>query len=231
MPELAQRITASHKAAAKRAAAHLARTRKLKLSATESLELVASVMGVANWQTLLAMAREGRGPRIDDGQPQPAPDKSIAQRLAEYFEKPDGTWGEHPDVSREDWAYECDNGNTRRSYWEFVEAKMDEIGEMPPWERDASFAVILAKAAGIDVELNEDEDGWTALDPLGFMFLADQGCEKDVWEAAAADVERYIARKRHLTQGQVDSLTEQEWLALASEVFQSPPEGDHPSAG
>jgi hypothetical protein len=37
-----------------------------------------------------------------------------------------GHWGHHPDKLIEDWRYEVANGDTRRGYWEWVAAQLDE---------------------------------------------------------------------------------------------------------
>jgi hypothetical protein len=35
-----------------------------------------------------------------------------------------GYWGEHPEHPVEDWLYEIANLDTRRGYWEWVEARI-----------------------------------------------------------------------------------------------------------
>lgn len=35
-----------------------------------------------------------------------------------------GYWGEHPDHPLLDWRYEVANDDTRRGYWEWVEARI-----------------------------------------------------------------------------------------------------------
>ena len=75
MDDYVERLISSHKMAAKRAAAHLQKTRNLKLQPNEALELVAQISGV-NWQTLLGLAKQGRVPEnsaLPDASPvQPA---------------------------------------------------------------------------------------------------------------------------------------------------------------
>ena len=39
-------------------------------------------------------------------------------------DKHGGYWSEHPDFPSEDWQYEVACRNTRRGYWEWVEAKL-----------------------------------------------------------------------------------------------------------
>jgi len=37
-----------------------------------------------------------------------------------------GPWDNHPDFPSEDWQTEVHFGDTRRGYWEWVRAKMEE---------------------------------------------------------------------------------------------------------
>lgn len=219
MSELAQRIVTSHKEAAKRAAEHLSRTRKLKLSSTESLELVARVLGVANWQTLLGLANAGKGPRIDDGAvfvaPEVAPKElTAAEQLANYYGTPTA-WGAHPKWTRKDWAYEVDNNDTGASYWEYVVSEIESHQEMYPWERDASFAVQLVKKSG--AEVGEGDDGWVLCTQHDFFFGTEHDDEKSVWDDAADELQRHMAVVLKLSTP--SELSEAQWLKLAEEYF------------
>lgn len=233
MSALAQRIITSHKEAAKRAVAHLGKTRKLKLSATESLELVACVLGVANWQTLLALANDGRGPRIDDGKPTPTAAtgagwaKSDVWRLSEYFATLEG-WGEHPIFTREDWQHEAENGDTSRGYWEHVEAEIERTGMMLPWERDGRFDVKLVQMAGVGVDNSEDDESWLVMDPWGYIFVPDCSSEKEAWQVAASEVQRNVAQELQLSAEDLQRYSEQDWLEATAHVhaaYSSPDAG------
>src|SRR3954452_4769817 len=60
----------------------------------------------------------------------------------------DSVWDDHPDFASEDWKYEVENGDTRRGYWDWVAAKLEEAEgsnepeetpELPPihkWSTD-----------------------------------------------------------------------------------------------
>jgi hypothetical protein len=214
MSELAQRIVASHKSAAKRAVFHLGKTRKLKMSSTESLELVACILGVANWQTLLAMAKEGRGPRIDDGTlvaAAPVKEQSDAEKLADYYGTAD-SWGEHPYHTREDWSHEVEEGNTGLSYWEHVANEIDSRNEMFPWERDASLDCKLAKLGAYavvyePVVAGETQLGWCVLSPATLEFVITEcHSEEEAWQLAAIEV-------RDETCHQLD-ISHQRWAIL-----------------
>lgn len=50
------------------------------------------------------------------------------KRLADasaLADKHGGVWREHPDHRVEDWKYEVANDDTRRSYWDWVLAKLE----------------------------------------------------------------------------------------------------------
>lgn len=206
MSELSQRIVTSHKEAAKRAAEYLSKARKLKLSSVESLELVARTLGVANWPTLQAMAKQGRGPRIDDGQAPAtvaapvaaAPEKTVVERLKDYYGT-DSSWGECPDYTREEWQDEVSNEDTLLGYWETVENMLGERGYMLPWERDADANVKLATEAGLEVvhaseyeHADDDEDnGWFVVRDGDALFDPDDS-ESDAWARAA----KYVLAKQ-----------------------------------
>jgi hypothetical protein len=51
------------------------------------------------------------------------PDKELsAEELAEKY----GEWNSHPTHSATDWQQEVNENNTRRSYWEWVAAQIEE---------------------------------------------------------------------------------------------------------
>ena len=224
MSELAQRIITSHKEAAKRAVAHLGQTRKLKLSPTESLELVAAVLGIANWQTLLALAKAGRGPRIDDGKPAPIAETvkevSNSTRLSEYFATPEG-WGEHPQVPRKDWRYLVDNNDTGLGYWEHVEAECDRLGIMLPWERDAMFDYKVTQAAGVSVEWSSDEEpenDWLICDRWGYIFESNGSTEKEALQKATSSILRHVSDVIKMNAADFERYSEDDWLAAIARV-------------
>jgi hypothetical protein len=229
MSELAQRITTSHKSAAKRAISHLKKTRNLKMSSTESLELVACVLGVANWQTLLAMAKEDRGPRIVDGKivapvAEPVVEKSNVKQLADYYGT-SNSWGEHPGHTRDDWRYEVENDNTGLSYWEYVESEIHNRNEMFPWERDACLDLKLAKLAGLTVEYEAEEDGvtlddWSVRDTSkGELTIPDCVSEEDAWQQASAEILHKALESLGTTLSQWDALTAIERRNEAEQVY------------
>lgn len=226
MSELAQRIITSHKEAAKRAVAFLGTTRKLKLSSTESLELVASVLGVANWQTLLAMAKDCRGPRIDEGtQAQRgtavATEETIERRLSDYFATVEG-WGEHPDFPVADWQYEVENDSTRLGYWAHVEAEIERTGAMLPWERAASFHAQLCDIFQVSVEASSEDSSWLICDPNEIVFQCIGQDEKSALRNAAGDLERHIASSlEDVSANELEAFTDAQWLVAAHRVADS----------
>lgn len=66
-------------------------------------------------------------------------DENVTARLRDYFSD-EGNWGEHPKYPRSDWEYETSEGNTGRSYWEFVEAELDANQERFPWDSELDLA-------------------------------------------------------------------------------------------
>ena len=206
MSDISQRIVTSHKEAAKRAAEYLSKARKLKLSSVESLELVARTLGVANWPTLQAMAKQGRGPRIDEGQAPAtvqapvaaAPEKTVVERLKDYYGT-DSSWGECPDYPREQWRSEVEDDDTLLGYWEMVENMLGERGYMLPWERDTDPNVKLATEAGLEVvhasdyeHADDDEDnGWFVVKDGDALFDPEDS-ESEAWARAA----KYVLDKQ-----------------------------------
>ena len=45
-----------------------------------------------------------------------------------------GVWGEHPDYPVDEWQLEVANDDTRKGYWEWVKAKIEEADEDEPDE-------------------------------------------------------------------------------------------------
>jgi hypothetical protein len=228
---LAERIIASHKDAAKRATSYLENTRRLKLSPPESLELVARVLGAPNWQTLLALAKGGRGPRVDvcsftDGRRLLQAEKRVSERLAEYYST-NGYKGEHPEETVWDWVAETGVG-LRLGYWEYVERQIRLQDALLPWEREASDVVKLVRAAGIDVGFWPEDDKpsydphklsdtepwwqiWKGRKRLGARYNS----EVDAWDVAATAVEQRVLEQAKLSAEQWNKLEEAEKLKLA----------------
>jgi hypothetical protein len=198
MSNRAQSIISSHKEAAKRATDYLGTTRKLPLKQADALELVARVLGVANWQTLNAMAKQGQAPRM----PGPAPlailaDDGIetrARRMAELYSVQTG-WKEHPFLLREDWV-SCDSGaDDGFDYWRFVVRRLDELKAVMPWDRDEVEEVKVARAGGIDIDIDFDSENWVVASAEDGEFLDQLGTasELQAWQDAAASVGVVVA--------------------------------------
>lgn len=45
--------------------------------------------------------------------------------MAESLQSKYGTWGEHPQFSEHDWREEVANRDTRRGYWDWVQAQIE----------------------------------------------------------------------------------------------------------
>lgn len=241
MSELSQRIITSHKEAAKRAVFFLNKKRKLKMTVSESLELLSCILGVSNWQTLLAMAGQEKGPRIDDGKAVVQGGATVVavdyvEMLKNYY----GTatsWGEHPSHLRSDWQLEVENGDTGAPYWAYVLSEIESRGEMLPWERDESLEVRLAKAAGWIVEdagVGADyfsASGWRRL-RQGKTEPEIRGCdtELEAWQLAAGEVSSRVCQVFWLRSTQWRAMTFDEQLSKAEQAYDLDSElGDAPS--
>lgn len=201
--QLADRIITSHKEAAKRASAYLQETRNLKLKPTEALELVARVLGTANWQTLLGLAKQGQVPRrghfpavpvaehtsdsdsidlLDDtriSSDTSEGDADDIRRLAQYYAR-EGKPGEHPRLTRQAWQA----AEAERSYWEWVFYEIICNCGLLPWDADEMESYQLASAAGVTLECTEN-GRWRAHAPDGLyieVYYADN--ETRAWDDA-----------------------------------------------
>lgn len=178
MASTADSIVTSYKEAAKRATEYLQGARNLKLKPPEALELVARVFGVANWQTLLGMAKDGKVPHASwqAATPLAEPAEEAAgvgdaivssdihpgdaeevMRLANYYASDAGGDGEHPRWTRQAWK----SAESERPYWEW--AYYEIIGAMGllPWDADDMESCQLSRAAGVTVECT-DNGYWLA---------------------------------------------------------------------
>ena len=194
MSHNAQAIISSHKEAAKRAVQYLQGARNLKLKPAEALELVARVLGVANWQTLNALAKQSRAPRISEGGSATLGESVDvrARRMAEMYAVANG-WKEHPFLLREDWVT-CDEDGPDDGYvyWRFVIRRLDEIKAVMPWNREELDDVKVARAGGIDIDYDfaAEELGWgvASAEDDEFLDLAVHDSEAEAWRVAAAAV-------------------------------------------
>lgn len=66
MPSKSEAILSSHRDAASRVTKHFSARHNLALKPNDALDVVALVLGAANWKTLRAMAENGRVPRMAD---------------------------------------------------------------------------------------------------------------------------------------------------------------------
>lgn len=189
-----QSITSSHKEAAKRASQYLQGVRNLKLKPAEALELVARVLGVANWQTLNAMAKQGRAPRMVESGNAALVDsvEARARQMSEMYSVANG-WKEHPFLLREDWVT-CDSAGVDDGYdyWRFVVRRLGEIKAVMPWDREELDDVKVARAGGIDIDYDfaAEDLGWgvASAEDDEFLDLAVHDSEMEAWRVAAAAV-------------------------------------------
>ncbi|MBD2745995.1 hypothetical protein IC232_04700 [Microvirga sp. BT688] len=69
--------------------------------------------------------------------PKPLPDTTHPD-ASQLIAGIDSVWDDHPDYPSEDWQYEVGNGDTRRGYWDWVAAKLEEAENEGDGAEDAS---------------------------------------------------------------------------------------------
>jgi hypothetical protein len=225
MSEIAQRIVTSHKEAAKRATGYLVGARRLKLKHAEALELVARVLGAANWQTLNAMAQQGKAPRGVIAENSVTEIVSLtedraAELLAQHYTS--RGWTEHPAHLREQWA-NCDSGTeSDHGYWRWVYRRMLEDEAMMPWEREGHPDIQIARAGGVDIDFDPFSSEWVvaSAEDDEFLSLDPHDAEAEAWREAAAAVALGTASRlgREAT-AQWDNLTQAQRLQLVRKAF------------
>jgi len=62
----------------------------------------------------------GEGPGATVTQDTRSDDRLTGQELANRYIGPDGSWGQHPTHTLEDWKSEIEEENTRQGYWDWV---------------------------------------------------------------------------------------------------------------
>lgn len=188
MSTATQRIVTSHKEAAKRASAYLYGIRNLKLKHAEALELVARVLGAANWQTLEAIANRSSAPLAGQGTAagRDTDIDALARQVCGAYNLIG--WSQHPAYSREDWANDdSDRDESVTGYWKWVTRRMLQDKAMMPWEREVSEEVRLASACGIDIDFDFFDCLWVpaSYEHDQFESLEGKESELEAWTAAA----------------------------------------------
>lgn len=212
MDDYVERLISSHKLAAKRAAAHLQKTRNLKLQPNEALELIAQISGM-NWQTLLGLAKQGRMPEnsvlpgaspsekesfeADSPAPHAAPDvavltdEDIVRRLATYYSKVHSVASEHPQFPRSAWR---ESEDVSLPYWYWVLDSIRAHEGLLPWVRDAMPEYQLARAAHCHVTLAGVGGAWFFQGHHQFSSHEIHLAEEHAYRTGAADIERFVRR-------------------------------------
>lgn len=228
MSTATQRIVTSHKEAAKRASAYLFGVRSLKLKHAEALELVARVLGVANWQTLEALAnRETSQPRgLSLSVGQPVDMEALARQL--YGEYAMQGWREHGAYLREDWANDdSDSDDSEMGYWKWVARMMVQNQELMPWEREALEDVRLARACGVDVDFDAFQSEWVlaSFEQDVFAELPGTASEEAAWAAAAAFGIAGAKRALGMSDSRWNGLTMEAKLSALKKQYPPSPRG------
>ncbi|MDG2570829.1 hypothetical protein P7L87_25085, partial [Vibrio parahaemolyticus] len=82
----------------------------------------------------------------------------------------DSVWDDHPDYPSDGWKYEVENGDTRRGYWDWVAAKLEEAGEQSD-EPDDSVGL-----PPIHSWSKDDPDSY-----IGGLLYVTNGCCEQAW--------------------------------------------------
>jgi hypothetical protein len=217
MSTATQRILTSHKEAAKRASAYLFGIRNLKLKHSEALELVARVLGAANWQTLEAIANRSSSPLAGQGNAvgRDTDIDALSRQVCGAYNLVG--WTQHPAYSREDWANDdSDQDESDKGYWKWVTRRMLEDKAMMPWERDVCEEVRLASACGIDIDFDFFDCRWVpaSFEHDQFSTLEGKESELDAWCAAAAAGIAGVKQAMSMSDERWDMLTLEARLSL-----------------
>jgi hypothetical protein len=82
----------------------------------------------------------------------------------------DSVWDDHPDYPSTDWQYEVENGDTRRGYWDWVAAKLEEAEDQSANPDDS------ASLPPIHSWSKDDPDSY-----VGGLLYITNGCAEQAW--------------------------------------------------
>jgi hypothetical protein len=96
--------------------------------------------------------------------PKPQPD-TVHPGAAELIAQIGSVWDDHPDYPSEDWRHEVANGDTRRGYWDWVAAKLEEA------ENEGDEAENASNLPPVHKWCTDDAEGYA-----GGLVYATNGC-------------------------------------------------------
>ncbi|WP_262030630.1 hypothetical protein [Microvirga sp. Mcv34] len=99
-------------------------------------------------------------------EPKPLPD-TTHPKAPQLIDGIDSVWDDHPDFPSEDWKYEVENGDTRRGYWDWVAAKLEEA------QNEGDEAGDTADLPPVQKWCTDDADGYAG----GLLYTTNGCCE------------------------------------------------------
>ncbi|QRM34823.1 hypothetical protein [Microvirga sp. VF16] len=130
------------------------------------LPLLRELLGVM--PSAASQPKRNTGPSAKP-EPKPLPDTthpSARQLIAGI----DSVWDDHPDYPSEDWKYEVENGDTRRGYWDWVAAKLEEAEDE---DDEAEDTADTADLPPVQKWCADDADGYAG----GLLYTTNGCCE------------------------------------------------------
>jgi hypothetical protein len=86
------------------------------------LPLLRKILGITRGAA--SQSKREKRPAVNTA-PKPLPDTTHPD-ASQVIAGIDSVWDDHPDFPSEDWQHEVENGDTRRGYWDWVAAKLEE---------------------------------------------------------------------------------------------------------
>lgn len=238
MHKHAQDILSSHKNAAARAAAWLKASNNINLKQTDALELVAQVLGVANWQTLSGLAKQGKGPRVGAvdaaappvaapamASPPVTPIDEIVRRLEEHYARRGPTsFDLHPLYTLNDWRQACRESGESTPYWHWVCRTLTEKKAMMPWEHVNWLEWQICDAAGMYLDDFDVDEGWAMSNSRYPELLSERkfSTEIEAWRNTAEIAILYMLRFHKLSREQWEGFDDDNKVLHVSRAFRRP---------
>lgn len=114
--------------------------------------------------------------------------EAYAFRLSQFYSPSQGGCEEHPVYTDQEWCVAVENPVGLREYWCWVAASIEADRAMWPWDREVSAAVLISRAARINVEYIAGA-GWVARgDGASLIRNTSATTEMQAWTAAAQAV-------------------------------------------
>ncbi|MFC1457777.1 hypothetical protein ACETIH_13805 [Microvirga arabica] len=130
------------------------------------LSLLRKLLGLMPGAASQEMKPTRETPRSHSAAPKPLPDTTNSN-ASQLTAGTDSVWDDHPDYPSEDWQYEVGNGDTRRGYWDWVAAKLEEA------ENEGDAAEDTADLPPVHKWCTDDAEGYAG----GHLYILNGCCE------------------------------------------------------